>query len=75
MGPVLLLTVLQCWAAFTLLRGERWARIVLSIVTILSLGGDFSAVPTPLVVTGLVLTLAGAVLMLIPASSAYLRRR
>jgi hypothetical protein len=75
MGPVLLLTVLQCWAAFTLLRGERWARIVLSIVTILSLGGDFSAVPTPLVVTGLVLTLAGAVLMWIPASSAYLRRR
>ena len=74
MGLVLLLTVLQCWAAFRLLRGEYWARFVLSIVAILSLVGAFSAAPTPLVVIGLILTLAGAVLMWMPASRTYLRR-
>jgi hypothetical protein len=74
MGPVLLLTALQCWAAFRLLRGEYWARFVLSIVAILSLTGAFSAAPTPLVVTSLVLTLAGAVLMWMPASRTYFRR-
>ncbi|MEO3931969.1 hypothetical protein WMO79_04025 [Micrococcaceae bacterium Sec7.4] len=74
MGFVLLLTALQCWAAFRLRRGEHWARFVLSIVTILSLGGAFSAAPTPLVIIGLVLTLAGAVLMWTPASIAFLRR-
>lgn len=75
LGLVLLLTALQGWAAFRLLRGERWARFVLSAVAILSLGGALSAVPTPLVIAGLVLTLAGAVLMWMPASSTYIRRR
>lgn len=74
LGLVLLLMALQGWAAFRLLRGEGWARFVLSAVAILSLGGAFSAVPTPLVVAGLVLTLAGAVLMWMPASDAYIRR-
>jgi hypothetical protein len=74
-GPVLLLTVLQCWAAFRLLRGEYWARFVLSIVAILSLTGAFSAALPPLIATGLVLSLAGAVLMWMPVSRAYLRRR
>jgi hypothetical protein len=74
MGLVLLVTVLQSWAAFRLLRGEHWARFVLSIVAILSLAGALSAAPTPLVVAGLVLSLAGAVLMWMPASRTYLRR-
>jgi hypothetical protein len=74
LGLVLLMTALQGWAAFRLLRGERWARFVLSVVAVLSLGGAFSAVPTPLVVAGLVLTIAGAVLMWMPASGAYIRR-
>lgn len=71
---LLLLTALQSWAAFRLLRGEHWARFVLSIVAILSLTGALSAAPTPLVVAGLVLSLAGAVLMWMPASRAFLRR-
>lgn len=74
MGLVLPVTVLQSWAAFRLLRGEHWARFVLSIVAILSLAGALSAAPTPLVVAGLILTLAGAVLMWMPASRTYLRR-
>lgn len=74
MGLVLPVTVLQSWAAVRLLRGEHWARFVLSIVAILSLTGAFSAAPTPLAVTGLVLTLAGVVLMWMPASRTYLQR-
>jgi hypothetical protein len=74
MGQVVPVTVLQCWAAFRLLRGEHWARFVLSIVAILSLVGAFSAAPAPLVVIGLILTFAGAVLMWMPESSAFLRR-
>jgi hypothetical protein len=74
MGQVLLVTALQSWSAFRLLRGEHWARFVLSIVAILSLTGALSAVLTPLIATGLVLTLAGAVLMWMPASRTYLRR-
>jgi hypothetical protein len=74
MGQVVLVTALQSWAAFRLLRGEYWARFVLSIVAILSLTGALSAAPTPLVVIGLILTLAGAVLMWMPESRAFLRR-
>jgi hypothetical protein len=74
MGLVLLLTAMKCWAAVRLLRGEHWARFVLSIVAVLSVGGAFSAVLTPLIATGLVLKLAGAVLMWMPASSVYFRR-
>jgi hypothetical protein len=74
MGQVVLVTALQSWAAFRLLRGEYWARFVLSIVAILSLAGALSAAPTPLVVIGLILTLAGAVLMWMPESRAFLRR-
>jgi hypothetical protein len=72
-GLLLLVTAVQCWAAFTLLRGKRWARIVLTAVAVLSLAG-LSALNDVLVVMGLVLSLAGAVLMWLPASSAYLRR-
>jgi hypothetical protein len=75
LGLVLVLTAMQSWAAFRLLRGASWARVVLSVVAIFSIGGAFSAVPTPLVLAGLVLTLAGSVLMWLPASSAYVRRR
>ncbi|MEC5192413.1 MULTISPECIES: hypothetical protein [unclassified Arthrobacter] len=74
LGLILLLTALQIWAAFRLLRGEHWARFVLSIVAILSLTGAFSAALNPLVATGLVLTLAGTVLMWLPASRTHVRR-
>lgn len=74
MGSLLLVTALQGWAAVRRLRGEHWARFVLSIVAVLSLAGVFSAALTPLIATGLVLSLAGAVLMWMPASRAYHRR-
>lgn len=74
MGWILLLTALQCWAAFRLLRGERWARFVLSAMAVMSLAGASGAVQSGLVVPGLVLALAGTVLMWLPASSAYFHR-
>ncbi|WP_457946586.1 hypothetical protein ACTAQI_13690 [Pseudarthrobacter sp. alpha12b] len=73
MGMLVLLTALQCWAALRLLRGERWARYVLTAVAVLSLAG-LVALNDVLVVLGLILSLAGAVLMWLPASSAYVRR-
>jgi hypothetical protein len=74
MGLVLLLTALQCWAALRLLGSERWVRIVLSPVAVLSLAGAIGALTTVLVVMGLILPLAGAVLMWMPAFSTYIRR-
>ena len=72
-GLLLLLTAVQCWAALRLLRGESWARYVLTAVAVLSLAG-FRALNDALVVVGLILSLAGAVLMWLPASSTYIRR-
>ena len=72
-GLLLLLTALQCWAAVRLLQGERWARNVLTIVAVLSLAG-FVALNGVLVVVGLFLSLTGAVLMWLPASSTHIRR-
>lgn len=72
MGLLLLLTALQCWAALRLLRGERWARYVLTAVAVLSLAG-FGALNDVLVLVGLILSLAGAVLMWLPTSSTYIR--
>jgi len=74
LGMLLLFTVLQCWAAIRLRRGERWARYVLTAVAVLSLAG-FGALNDVLVVMGLILSLTGAVLMWLPASSTYIRRR
>lgn len=73
MGMLLLFTALQCWAAFSLLRGRRWARNVLTAVAVLSITGAIGALNDVLVVAGLILSLAGAVLMWLPASSAYIR--
>lgn len=73
MGMLVLLTALQSWAALRLLRGERWARYVLTAVAVLSLAG-LVALDDVLVVMGLILSLAGAVLMWLPASSTYVRR-
>lgn len=72
-GGVLLFTALQCGAALRLLRGERWARYVLTAVVVLSLAG-LGALNEVLVVVGLILSLAGGVLMWLPAASAYIRR-
>lgn len=74
-GLVLLLfTVIQIRAALGLLRGQRWARVVLSILAILALGGVFNNALTPLSVAVLILTVAGSVLMWMPASSGYIRQ-
>jgi hypothetical protein len=43
MWLLLLLIGLQCWAALRLLRGERWARFVLSAMAIMSVGGALGA--------------------------------
>ena len=61
-GLVLLLTALQRWAVLRLLGSERRVGIVLSAV-VLSVAGAISGLTTVLVVLGLILTLAGAVLM------------
>jgi hypothetical protein len=64
--------VLQVWAAVRLLAGARWARIVLTVIAGLSVliaPFDFS----PIVIVGLTLTLAGAVLMWMPAANAFFR--
>ncbi|MET4586576.1 hypothetical protein ACVLB3_002484 [Pseudarthrobacter sp. PvP022] len=63
---------LQVWAAFRLLAGVRWVRTVLTIIAVLSaLGAPFEL--SPVVVTGLALTLAGAVLMWLPPANAFVR--
>lgn len=71
---LLLLTVIQIRAALGLLRGQRWARVVLSILAVLALGGVFNVVLTPLTVGVLILTFAGTVLMWMPASIRYFRQ-
>lgn len=70
-----LFTAVQIRAAVGLLRGQRWARVVLSILAVLALGGVFNIVLTPLAVAVLILTIAGSVLMWMPASSGYIRQR
>lgn len=67
------LAALQVWAALELLRGARWARRVLTVIAALSVLG------TPLHLSGLILaglslTLAGAVLMWLPASTPFFRQ-
>ncbi|MDR6558926.1 hypothetical protein J2809_003296 [Arthrobacter pascens] len=64
---------LQVWAALELLRGARWSRVLLTVVAALS------AIVTPLHLSGLILaglslTLAGAVLMWLPATSPFFRQ-
>lgn len=71
---LLLFTAIQIRAALGLLRGQRWARIVLSILAILALGGVFNIALTPLAVAVLILTIAASVLMWMPASSGYIRQ-
>ena len=71
---LLLFTVLQIRAALGLLRGQRWARVVLSILAVLALGGVINIVLTPLTVGVLILTFVGSVLMWMPASSRYFRQ-
>ena len=64
------LTALQVLAAQHLLHGERWARILLTVAAALSALGapvDFTA----LIFAGLLLTLAGATLMWLPASNRF----
>ena len=64
------LTALQVLAAQHLLHGARWARILLTVAAALSaLGAPVDL--TALILTGLVLTLAGATLMWLPASNRY----
>lgn len=64
------LTALQVWAAVQLQHGVRWARLLLTaaaVVSVLAAPLD----PSVLILAGLVLTLAGAVLMWLPVSSQY----
>lgn len=64
------LTALQVWAAVQLQHGARWARLLLTaaaVVSVLAAPLD----PSALILAGLVLTLAGAVLMWLPVSSRY----
>ena len=64
------LAALQVLAAQHLLQGERWARILLTVAAALSaLGAPFDL--TALILAGLVLTLAGATLMWLPASNRF----
>lgn len=66
------LVALQVWGAFRLLAGTRWVRTVLTVIAVLSaLGAPFDL--SPVVVTGLALTLAGAVLMWLPPANAFFR--
>jgi hypothetical protein len=63
--------------AFFMLRGRNWARIVLLIVAVITVLASFTAILTgdiiqlvaPLIVA------AAAVLMHLPASNAYFRKR
>lgn len=64
------LTALQVWAAVQLLQGARWARLLLTaaaVVSVLAAPLD----PSALILAGLALTLAGAVLMWLPVSNRY----
>ena len=64
------LTALQVWAAFQLLHGARWARVLLTaaaVVSVLAVPLD----PSSLILAGLALTLGGTVLMWLPLSNRY----
>ena len=64
------LTALQVWAAVQLLQGAQWARLLLTaaaVVSVLAAPLD----PSTLILAGLVLTLAGAVLMWLPVSNRF----
>lgn len=64
---------LQVWAALELLRGARWARAVLTVLAVLFVLWvplDLSG----LILAGLALTVAGAVLMWRPAANLFLRQ-
>ncbi|WP_200951878.1 hypothetical protein [Arthrobacter sp. Soil736] len=64
------LTALQVWAALQLQHGARWARLLLTagaVVSVLAAPLD----PSVLILAGLALTLAGAVLMWLPVSNRY----
>ena len=64
------LTALQVLAAQHLLHGARWARILLTVAAALSaLGAPVDL--TALILAGLVLTLAGATFMWLPASNRF----
>jgi hypothetical protein len=68
------LTALQVLAALHLLHGARWARILLSVAAALSaLGAPVDL--TALILSGLLLTLAGATLMWLPASNRFFLAR
>ncbi|WP_324644865.1 hypothetical protein [Pseudarthrobacter sp. LT1] len=71
-GLLHILTALECWAALRLLRGGRWARYILTVVAVLSLAG-LAALNDVLIIVGLILTVAGAVLMWLPGSSTYIQ--
>ena len=64
---------LQVWAALELLRGAGWARMVLTVLAVLFVLWvllDLSG----LILAGLALTIAGAVLMWRPAANLFLRQ-
>ena len=64
---------LQVWAALELLRGAGWARIVLTVLAVLFVLWvllDLSG----LILAGLALTIAGAVLMWGPAANVFIRQ-
>lgn len=64
------LTALQVWAAVQLMQGARWARLLLTaaaVVSVLAAPLD----PSVLILAGLALTLAGAVLMWLPVSNRF----
>jgi hypothetical protein len=64
------LTALQVLAAQHLLHGARWARILLTVAAALSaLGAPVDL--TALILAGLLLTLAGATLMWLPAANRF----
>src|SRR5919205_1781467 len=64
------LTALQVLAAQHLLHGARWARILLTVAAALSaIGAPVDL--TALILAGLVLTLAGATFMWLPASNRF----
>jgi len=64
------LTALQVLAAQHLRQGARWARILLTVAAALSaLGAPVDL--TALILAGLLLTLAGATLMWLPASNRF----
>lgn len=67
------LTALQVWAALELLRGTQWARILLTVAAGLSvLGAPLD--PSGLILAGLALTVAGAVLMWLPTANRFFRQ-